>query len=318
MPLPRRIQEQADAAEALLQQINAAPSSEPPASPQPSDPAPVVPDPQPEPAPSPAPAPGNDDFNRLLQQHRSLQGVHRSMDERVRQTTAENQSLKERLDALERERNRPAPTPAVDHKDTEVFGDELVQMVVRQATAQLNPLVQAIEQRFRQLEGSVVGTNQALTQTKEEVFMSKLKDAVPDFAQINVDPEFLQWLGEEDGVSGIPRQVVLDKASQQLNVERTAKVFLGFKATKPAAPATPSKSRAEAQLEREITPSGSSAAPAAPRATRSYLLTKEVTDFYDEVRKGLWKGKDTERAAIELTINNAMAANRIFDRPPTN
>lgn len=315
-PLPRAVQAKLDAAEAQLQQMNN-PAPSPAPEPEVPTPAPAVPEPQAEPAPSPAPAP-HADFDRLLQQHRSLQGVHRSLEDRARQSASEAQQLRDEVERLKREREQAPAAPTVDHKDTEVFGDDLVNMVVRQAKSQMAPEMQAIRTQIQEILGYLQGTNKAVAQTAEEVFVSRLKDAVPDYAEINVDPGFLQWLGEEDPVYGLPRQAALDNASKRLDVERTAKVFLAYKAltAKPAAPAAPQKSAAASELERQVSPSNASAAPPAPRATRTYILEKEIEDFYREVQQGKYRGKEELRGQIEQTINNALAAGRVFKHAP--
>jgi hypothetical protein len=126
---------------------------------------------------------------------------------------------------------------------------------------------------------------------------------VPNWEEINTNDAFLAWLGEVDPVYGQPRQAALNAAQQALNSDRAANVFKAFMATLPQTP----KSN---PVDKQVSPKA--AASTAPTPTEKPVISqKQVTDFYNEVAKGKYRGREQEAARIEAAINAAMAEGRI-------
>ena len=311
MALPQKAQAQLDAAETLLQQMNAEPA--PAAPPEAAAPAEPQPTPQEAAPPAPAPSPDLSAEQTFEQRYRSLQGVHRSMEQKVRDALAQNAQLQAEL-----EKARRAPEPkqevAVDPRDADVFGSDLVDMVKRVSETVLGHTLQKLDARLSGIERQMQGTAQTVSNTAEDVFLTRLREQVPDYATVNSDPAFLQWLGEEDPVYGVPRQEALTAAANALDYNRVAKVFLAFKkSVEPAARAPaagpPSK------LERQIAPSSVSA-PTPQAQEPQYMTVAQVQAFYEDVRAGKYRGRDAEYAQREAFINNALANGRILERAP--
>lgn len=320
--LPRAIRAQQQAAEALQAQLNQPAPSEgfvPVAELAAPEPAPA-PAPTPEPTPAPAPAPAPAASNDWEQKYKTLQGMFRAelnqqVASQLQQSRQRETELLSAVQQLQQEmrqvREKPAANTAPDPKDVEAFGIELVEMVSRNAGAQITSAVaQAMSEvvaRLDRLEQQNMATAKSAALSAEQVFYSELDRLVPDWKAVNGDAGFLTWLGEADPVYGEPRQVALDRASQVLNADRAAAVFKAFKATiaQPAAQASRS------DLESQVAPSrsGASAAPAdtGPR----YVSQAEVVKFYDDQRRGVYRGREQEAVAIEAGINKAIAEGRI-------
>lgn len=326
--LPSQIRKQLDAAEALLAASNA-PAAQPPA------PEPVVPAPAPtdesvaaaptpaaeQPAPEPAaaaqpPAAPKDDEATWERRYRTLQGMHNQnvsdLKRRLNEQEQSNRELQNQLRALQA---APAAAPAgTNQNDAETFGQDMLDMVERVADARYGGTLRVLVERINNLEEKLQGTQKTVVRTAEETFFVRLKEQVPDYEAINVSQGFLDWLGEVDPVYGVPRQNGLDAASQALDADRAAKVFNAYKATlaKPAEQRrTPRPS-----LESQITPSAATAAPAPRQNGPQTITVAQVQQFYDEVRRGAYRGREAERAALEQTINQALAEGRVVDRTP--
>lgn len=318
--LPPAVQRQVEAADALLSQANA------PTEPQdtgdegqapPTDAGTEDTTQPPAQAPAPAPEPKNAPTNDVWEQrYKSLQGLfNQKVPELQRQNEVLQADLKAAIERLNQAAKDTAPAPAsqsvADPKDVDNFGQDLVEMVQRQTRAQLGSLVakmdemvSAFDKRVASLEQAVKGTNQTVAMTAEEVFFTKLAASVPDWEQINADERFLAWLSEVDPVYGQPRQAALTAAQQAMDVRRVANVFSAFKSTLPAAPKTN-------PLEKQISPNAGAAAPApAERAPRTYTQA-EVARFYDDVRKGVYRGREAEAAKLEQAFNQALQEGRI-------
>lgn len=313
--LPRHIQQQVEAAEALIAQATAPVAPEAPSAPAPAE----LEAPQQEPptqaaAPAPAaPAPAPQDT--WEQRYRSLQGVFNKEVPALQQQTKDlSAQLQQAQQALEKLSAQPAQEakPVVDPKDADAFGADLVEMVQRvtqgvlgSLAARMDQTVKAFDARLVAVERSLDSTSKSVAHTAEEVFFDRLRAAVPDWEAVNASAAFLDWLGEVDPVYGQPRQAGLDAAQAALNPDRAIAVFNAFKATTAPKPAAKPDA-----LSKQVTPRSSSAA--APASTEKPTLTQlEITNFYADVARGRYRGRDAEALQIEQTINLAIAEGRV-------
>lgn len=320
MALPRTIQAQLEQANALLEAANKPP--EPPA----QEPTAQVaaPEPNPEPAPVPEPQANPEPQAQSQQQHdvwehkyKTLQGLFNrevpTLQNQVKDLKSQLEQAVARLNEAADAKTKPAEPekPVADPRDVENFGSDLVEMVQRtaermfgRAANELQTRAAAIEQRLAQLEQVLQGTTQTVAVNAEQAFFDRLTKLVPEWEAINTNQAFLAWLAEVDPILGQPRQSALDAAQQSLNAERAAAVFKTFAATLPAAPkANP--------LDKQVSPKGSaSAAPAAPAQPVIYTQ-QQVVDFYNAKRRGEFRGKDKEAAAIEAELNLAISEGRV-------
>lgn len=219
------------------------------------------------------------------------------------------QQLQEQFRAVKEEKAQPAAQ--IDPKDVEAFGVELVEMVRRQASAEISGAVSKavgeLRERLEALERQTIGVSKTMAVTAEQAFYAELSRLVPDWSDVNGNQGFLSWLSEADPVYGEPRQVALDRASQSLNAERAAAVFKAFKAMS-AAPVPNSR---QSELESQVAPSRSGAS-AAPQDTAKPVITeRDIVRFYDDMRRGVYRGREQEAAAIESGINLAIAEGRV-------
>jgi hypothetical protein len=307
MALPTKVQQQLDMAESTLQLINAA--AEAPA------PAPVEIQPAEAPAPVSATvevAPAKPAVDEFRQKYLSLQGVHRSFEDKIRNLERNNAQI-----AADLERAQRAPEKALQEtnpQDAENFGQDMVEMVQRVAETMFGSAAKAIDARLQAIEQRLEGTAQVIAKTAEETFYERLAAAVPNYAAINTSDDFLLWLGEEDGISGMPRQNALTAAGEVLDAARVAKVFLAFMGSQaPAEPASPAKPSAAAQLAKQVTPSSASAPSVRPPAKNTYTVA-EVQSFYRDMQSGKYRGQEAVAAQLEASINQALADNRIVDQ----
>lgn len=330
MALPRNVQAQVDAADALLAAANPAPEnvSAAPAledlaklqapNPELSPPVPTTPaaSAPAETAPTPPPPAQHDVWE---QKYKTLQGLFNkevpALQQQVRELAQTGQQNAQQLEALRQAQQAPAEPkkPEVDSRDVESFGSDLVDMVQRvtqkqlwDVTQKLDAVVATLDQRFKQIEHEVQGTTQSVAITAEESFFNRLTKQVPNWEAINASDAFLAWLGVEDPVYGAPRQTGLDAAQRSLNADRAAAVFRAFEATQTATP-TPKPNA----LDKQVSPRAV-ATPEPTAQTEAPMLTqKQITDFYGDVSRGKYRGRDVEAQRIEQVINQAIAEGRV-------
>lgn len=315
MALPNQVQAALDAADATLAAVNADSGENQQedafAAVQP-DQATQVEQPPPPPPPPPVVAPQEpqDDWKH---KYSVLSGKFNAevpiLHRRVQSLESDLKDALARLDAA-------AQTPkqvervAVDPKDVENFGEDLVSMVDRVAKTSMGQAAKdfaaktaAMEAKIASMTEQLKGTTTQLAVTAEQSFFDKLSKDVPNWAQINTDKGFLAWLAESDPVYGVPRQQALANAQNRLDVGRVAAVFNAYTgAPKVAVKSDP--------LDQMVSPKG--AATTAPaEASKPVFTQAQVTKFYDDVNRGRYRGNDAEVVRIESLINAALSEGRI-------
>lgn len=279
--------------------------------------------PQEPPAPEqPAePAPRSDDWEH---KYKSLQGV---LSAEQRAWKAEKQALESRIQSLEQalqaqQKPQPEQQPErkvsrLTEKDIETYGPELVDVIKRAAAEMADEIVaqrmQEIKPELEQTKNKVAEVAGSVYQNAQERFFGELAKAVPDWQQINTDERWLAWLGEVDPLSGVPRQVYLDNASNKLDHERTANLFKAFKQAagldKPEptpAPAAPAKP----QLSPQPRTVGNAVAPT-PREPEVGVTRAEIDAHYRRASTDRGYASSQDFQAMEQRIATALAAGRI-------
>jgi hypothetical protein len=318
MALPQQVQAALDAAEATLAATNApsAPDVSPvepalDAQPQP-DPFGDAPQQVAAPVEPPAPQPKDDVWEA---RYKSLQGLFNKevpeLQHRVKTLQSNLDEAIQRLNrASEKQESTPAQRPAADPKDVDNFGQDLVDMVSRVSSQAIGQMAQMFEAKFSHIEAKLEGMGQTLqgaTQqvavSAEQAFFDRVTKLVPNWEEVNTQPAFLTWLNEVDPVYGVERHVALKRAQSTLNADHAAAVFNAFLGPKPQA-------KKVDPLDSQVSPRG--AATVAPTPVEKPVLTQaQITKFYDDVRRGNYRGQDAEVARIEQVINAALAEGRV-------
>lgn len=161
----------------------------------------------------------------------------------------------------------------------------------------------AAEKRMRELlqEGlrPIVETHQRqqldAAEQRAQAFKDRLQALVPDFEEIDNDPDWLDvWLVEVDETTGTSRGEILTSLVQKGDVQRTAKMFQAFKASR-ARPAP---------LAPPVVPNGTGSNGGGEPAPRGPALMAptgaEVREFYK--RAALGKVSEQERVAFEARL----------------
>lgn len=315
MSLPTRVQAQLDEAdrlEALLSQQTPTDEPQAPTEPVQEQPAPVPV--QPEPVANPA-EPSEETWQK---RYKTLQGKFNAEVPRLSQQVRElNQKLSDALAKITELSKAPAPAAKgpslVTDKDIEAFGGDLVDLVKRQAQ-------EVAEQLNAERLATLADENKRLRQNLDQVaerqglsdrekYFTQLGALVADYEELNVDEGFLAWLNEADPMSGQIRQEYLNTAFNSFDVARTATLFNAYKSTLAPTPVTRTTNRS---LERQVTP-GTSKVNGPTEAQPDTRIWKqgEIAQFYADITKGLYKGRDADQARIEAQIDQAVAEGRV-------
>lgn len=266
-----------------------------------------------------------DDF---VQKYKTLQGMYNAEVPRLHTTNRELQSrvqqMEQLLATLSAQNNtahQPAieASPQVTDRDREEYG-ESIDVMRRVSREEVTPVLQKmgqIEKLLQQLQTNVVPQVQNLTHrqamTAEQQFWSGLTEVVPNWRDVNNDPDFQSWLLDVDPFTGVARQTILEDAQKNLDVRRISKFFSTWlESTGQANAAQNTQRRAPAsELEKQVTPGRprSGSTPSGGKA-KVYSPT-DIENFFADVRKGKYRGKEAERDRIERDIFSAQKDGRI-------
>jgi hypothetical protein len=269
---------------------------------------------------------GNTDEDLTYEQRwRSLQGMYNAETARLK---AENNQMGQRVSQLERllaSLSAPQQAPAqaaaaklITDKDVEDYGDsiEVMRRAAREEVAASQQEVAELKRLVMQLQTNVVPKVESVVQRQalnsEQMFWSELSAEVPDWREINAEQGFHNWLLEIDPLSGVSRQSYLDNAQNQLDARRVAGFFKTWQSVNGGSVAQSPRNVASSQLEKQIAPGRGRTAASTPAANDAKTYARaDVAKFFDDVRKGLYKGREQERDRIERDIFAAQRDGRI-------
>jgi hypothetical protein len=316
--LPEQLRKQVEAAQSLVDSHYGVKK------PEAADVTDVVPKPAPEavaPVKAQETTPVNDENSvTYAQRWRSLQGVYNSAQGRVNSLEQQVQQLQQLVSTLQ---TAPvtgmAQSKFLTDQDTADYGTDLVDMARRAAREELKDFAGAVGSLKQDVDGMrrVVPEVQRLAQenqqTAQEKFFAGLARAVPDYEQVNANPQFHQWLLTADPMTGILRQTYLVDAQRAGDVPRVGTIFNSWKSLSGTQGQTQARTNTKRELELQQAP-GRNLSVAPTDKTGRQWDPREITALYDDKRRGKYAGKEAEFKALEQDIFLAQQEGRIVRR----
>ena len=323
MALPKQVEAQLKALEELEKQLTqgtdpkpADPApADPPADPKPADPPadPKPADPEPKPAePTPAPAEPPVSEEKWEQKYKTLKGMYDAEVPRlhadVRELKAQVESLRKASETKPVEVKPAAPEKLVTDADVEAFGSDLIEVqrkVAREVAAEFRSELDAMKAENQKLRDQLTATG---TQVSEATFEQRLHRLVPDFQEVNVNPQWIEWLNEVDPLLRAPRKSVAQDAFNRGDAEAVAHYIGMFKQS--ITPVKPTKDVTE-ELERQVQPNrtASSSAPVSQKG-KTYT-TADIDKMFKQVAELGNRGKLDEAKKLEAEIDAAYMEGRV-------
>lgn len=322
MTLPRKVQEQAQRSDEMLEAMkNRQPDSQDTQEPQdppaevpqepaqtPAPPAPVAETPPPEPTPPPAPtAPEPDAWER---RYKTLEGKYRAevprLARQVKELQARNEELSADVDRMKSQPKAPAQPEAAGPDESMIDPDILAiikanaMKAARDETQGLRPEVESMRAERNKRDA------EARESQQKTAFISDLDELVPDWKDTDNDSTFHAWLADYDE-HGNQRQEALMQAITGYNAARAASVFLSFARSRPSVtPPAPAVVAPPAHLQVPNRAGGQP--PAAPKPQRIFTKS-EIQSFYRD--HALGKFTDEQVKEMEREIRSAAQEGRI-------
>lgn len=233
-------------------------------------------------------------------------------------------ALSKQITEVGRKAPEPPAQPGVTDKDVDAFGGDLIDLMRRvatDATAEAERRVQAAlaakDEEISQLRQQVGGVTEKTVAMTRETYFKALAGQVPEWETVNAEQGFLDWLAESDPLTGLQRQTYLDDAVDKLDVKRTVALFRAYKpqVQPPASPQPQPRQQPSPQqeLNRQVQPSTSQAMPpVTPSNTPNRVWSNaEIDQFYGDVTKGVYRGREGDMARINADIDLAISEGRV-------
>lgn len=287
------------------------------------------PPPQPEPQPQPTgnPQPGeNVDANTWKNRYEATLGRLRETSNQLQHANTRMEALENMLATMQNAPRQPDPAPQTQSfltkKDEEEMGPEMIDFVKRAAKEVAGAQIAQLEGTIRQLQSQLQGTTKFVETDARERMHQHLDGNLPNWNDINHDPEFHAWLALRDPFSGDTRKKLLTQAYAANDGPRVLAIFRGFVSeTAAMRPASPSVDPAPAPAAQQPTRptledlaapgrARTAAAPSAP-AEKQIIRTSDINAFYAAVRRGDYRGRDELKAQHEAELQAAMRENRV-------
>lgn len=331
--IPAAVRRAAAEAEALHAQIFNKEGDTPPAEPAPEPAADATPPAAPTPEPAPAPAPTAQVTPASNNEPIDWEHRFNSMKGRFERERADRLALSEQLaqtqQLLATREATPAPTttetpaelrPESFLKPEEIseYGEEFLGVVGKKAKAELLPELNGLRAQMtrieKQLEGQTVSNK---TRARHDMHI-KLDEALPNWKQVNVAPEFHAWLALPDEFSGVIRHELLKTAYEQNNAPRVLAFFRSFlsqeAALDPAVNAQPDKDATSGKIPLADLAAPGRAKTAAAGTTpveKPFFTQAQIAKFYADSAAGRYRGREEEKKRIEDQIFAAQREGRI-------
>ena len=332
MKLPEQIQKQVAAASKIIEAHEKSQQEPEPAEPTPA-PQGQAADPSPDiskqsPAPQAIPSELDDEnSNTYKQRWKSLDGQLRAAygrEQELKNRLVQMEQLIASMSAMQQQQSAQPAQPTqrrITDAEREAYGSDLVGMVERAAqdvvdaeNAALRKQVAQLTEQMQRLNGVVPVIAQNQTLSAKERFFQQLAQLVPEWEQINADQRFLNWLLEADPMTGITRQTYLADAQDNYDASRAATILRSWKGTVTGGTETQHRvtpNTAKTELEKQVAPGRSLTAPVPTDNQKKVWTSEEVKRFYADMRNGVYKGREAERAELERDIFAAGRDGRI-------
>jgi len=259
------------------------------------------------------------ELEQLRQKYVVLEGKYRA---EVPQYAKEKKELQKKLEELQTivsdlqsekvEREKVQTQSSLDEK-YKALEDELgseTAMAIRKLI-ESNSSGKQIDDLRREIKSAKEKLGEIETGQKaihSDSFYDRLTQSVSDWQKINPDPRWHAWLMNVVPFGGGKTyQLVLDEAAAKRDATAVAEIFNAFKKEVMATP-----SGKKAAIEDLIEPGKSKATDHSETKREKFYTQKEIEDFYEDVRRNKYRGREEAMRKTEADINLAVLTGRVL------
>jgi len=211
----------------------------------------------------------------------------------------------------------PKAQKFITEQEESDYGQDFLNVVGKKAKEEFFPELEAQRQKIADLEAKLQGVQGVVVQDTQAKMFEALDSQLPEWRDLNHDPDFLDWLRLPDTYSGDIRHNMLKAAYAQSNPSRVIAFFKGFLAEEAAvapAGARPDNvtTRNKVPLENFASPGRAKTATASSGPAEKPIFTRaQIAAFYTDVNANKYRGRDAEKDRLETQIFEAQRDGRI-------
>jgi hypothetical protein len=244
----------------------------------------------------------------------TLSGLRTELTE-MRAAVHELMSENARLRQVKQEKQGDLWEGAFTQDDEDTFGTEGLDVVKKAAKVAIDRTVKPLQEELQRHEKQRAEElkKQAHEQklNRYNSFLEKLGNIVPEYAELNRDKDFLEWMSDPDEYSGMRRMDLFRQAEASHDVGRVAQFFTDFQVETGQT----QEPELSPEMQRHVTPVGSGGGGAArpnKQPDKGYYRQSDIDKFYTDVMKGRYAGQKDVIEATEKAIEQAALDGRIL------
>lgn len=188
-------------------------------------------------------------------------------------------------------------------------GEEAIDIVKKVAKKASEATAVPLQDEIKRLKAERIAEEKRRAEAEQKraygSFLSSLEELVPDYATINLDSKFAEFMEGYDEHTGSKRLDAFRQAEHYLDANRVADFFLEYKESRP-------RSKRET-LEDHMTPDNTTGSNIPPSKSKDETFTaRQVEDFFNDIARGVYRNKQKEADEIEAKITKAYVEGRII------
>lgn len=245
-------------------------------------------------------------FNTTNNELKTLKDQLRQLESRP-DNSAQLQQLQQQLQTLQQQneqlKQQASAQQPIQYNEALVseYGEEFAKAVAEQSrstySADIKQMQSHYEAQLNELKQQLASTQQHVSQTSQDARMQHLSHMLSqqniDFNRVDSDPEFHQWLAQEESpFSGQTRQELLSRAYQSGDLQRTARFYSAFMESQKTAPSNP--------LNNYVDPLSQTTPVEKPNAQPQQFDANELVKLNREYQEGRITTAEFERRENEL------------------
>ena len=211
------------------------------------------------------------------------------------------------------------PARLITDREVEEYGQEFLEVVGKKAREELAAEIVELRQTVKNLQEKLGQVGGYVASTARQRMLAELDQSIPEWRELNEDPNFLAWLRLPDTYSGAIRHELLKAAYERNDTARVKAFFKGFLAEEAAvAPRSTDPDRTQTNqsgnkvpLEAFAAPGRAKSAAATAPAEKQVFTRAQIAQFYRDVAAGKYSGREKEKERLERQIFEASREGRL-------
>lgn len=227
----------------------------------------------------------NSDEEDFEHKYKVLQGKYNAETarsrEQINKLTAQIEEVQKKVNDPKVKEELKEPEILLNPADFDEYGEQF--KVLAEQVNELRSENKSLRNSMKTMDTKVKDTETAQIDSKTNTFYIELERKVSNWAEINVDENFLHWLGVIDPMTKHTRQDYLNEAASTFDSERAANIFnvyiSGLSSSKV-------KNNKVKEVEKQVQPVSSKAdVPLVPTDNKKIWRTSDIRQFYSNKTK---------------------------------